>query len=448
MRGSVHIFRLIATVATYGAMAVSALAQQSPPLPFSEKTPHLGVASCAGSSCHGALEPWQNSTVAQREFITWEEKDPHSNAYQTLLSADSKRIAHNLGLANAHEADICLDCHADNVPVERRAKGFQISDGVGCEACHGGAVNWLGVHISGKADHPTNLAAGLYPTEKPVARAKLCLSCHFGTEDRFITHRIMGAGHPRLAFELDTYSWTQPGHFEIDADYRERKPGISSVQVWAVGQAIAVASLLDAMLDPKRNQDGIFPELAFFDCHACHHPMSNVRWAPREIHGIGPGVPRLYDANLIMLSVLAKRLDAAAAERISAKTRALHQASLEGHAAVLGAAAELKEETSALIEHIAKHKFTATDMKMLFAGVLEGGLRGEYVDYAAAAQATMALSAILQAMADDGILTHTRHVELTRVLDACFEAIKDDGEYNPRQFLADLQSLQQAIGEL
>ncbi len=99
MRGSVHIFRLIATVATYGAMAVSALAQQSPPLPFSEKTPHLGVASCAGSSCHGALEPWQNSTVAQREFITWEEKDPHSNAYQTLLSADSKRIAHNLGLA-------------------------------------------------------------------------------------------------------------------------------------------------------------------------------------------------------------------------------------------------------------------------------------------------------------------------------------------------------------
>lgn len=443
-----HIFRIVVTVVAYGAMVGAALAQQTPALPFSDETPHLGVASCAGSSCHGALEPWQNSTVAQREFITWEEKDPHSSAYQTLLNEDSRRIASNLGLANAHEADICLDCHADNVPVERRAKGFQISDGVGCEACHGGAVNWLGVHISGKADHQTNLAAGLFPTEEPVARAKLCLSCHFGTKDRFITHRIMGAGHPRLAFELDTYSWTQPSHFEIDADYQERKPGISSVQVWAVGQAIAVDSLLDAMLDPNRNRDGIFPELMFFDCHACHHPMSNVRWAPREIHGIGPGVPRIYDANLIMLGVIAKRLDAAAAERIATKTKALHQASLEGHASVLDAAAALKNETSALIERFATHKFTADDTKALIASVLEEGLRGEYVDYAAAEQATMAMSAILQAMADDGILTRAQHVKLSGVLDACFETIKDDGKYKPREFLANLQSLQQAVAEL
>ena len=441
-------FKFLAAIVPCFVIVTGALAQQSPPLPFTEDTAHLGVASCAGSSCHGALEPWQNSTVAQKEFITWEEKDPHSSAYQTLLNEDSKRIAFNLGLPNAHEADICLDCHADNVPVERRAKGFQISDGVGCEACHGGAVNWLGVHISGKADHNINLAAGLYPTEKPVARAKLCLSCHFGTKDRFITHRIMGAGHPRLAFELDTYSWTQPGHFEIDADYRERKPGISSIQVWAVGQAIAVDSLLDAMLDPKRNQDGIFPELVFFDCHACHHPMSNVRWAPRESHGIGPGVPRIYDANLIMLSVLTKRLDAAAAERIAAKTTALHKASLEGHTSVLNAAAALRAETSVLIERFAKHTFTATDMKALIAGVLEEGLHGEYVDYAAAEQATMAMSAILQAMADDGILSRARHAELTRVLDACFEAIKDDGKYDPRQFLAELQALQQAVAAL
>ena len=90
---------------------------------------------------------------------------------------------------------MCLDCHADNVAVERRAKGFQLSDGVGCEACHGGAVNWLGQHISGAADHGANLLAGMYPSEDPVARARLCLSCHFGTADRFITHRIMGAGH-------------------------------------------------------------------------------------------------------------------------------------------------------------------------------------------------------------------------------------------------------------
>ena len=188
----------------------------------------------------------------------------------------------------------------------------------------------------------------------------------------------MGAGHPRLAFELDTYSWTQPGHFEIDADYRERKPGISSVQIWAVGQAIAVDSLLDAMLDPKRNQDGIFPELVFFDCHACHHPMSNVRWAPRESHGIGPGVPRIYDANLIMLSVLTKRLDAAAAKRIAAKTTALHKASLEGHSSVLSAATALRAETSVLIERFAKHTFLLRQIRQSVYGCT--GIEGIFID--------------------------------------------------------------------
>jgi len=84
----------------------------------------------------------------------------------------------------------------------------------------------------------------------------------------------------------------------------------------------------------------------------------------------------------------------------------------------------------------------------LIAGIISEGVRGEYVDYAAAEQATMAMSAILQAMADDGILTHNRHVELIRVLDACYETIKDDGKYDPRQFLANLQSLQQAVAAL
>jgi hypothetical protein len=337
----------------------SAIAQDERAIPFLAEETHLGVASCAGSSCHGALEPWSNSTVKQNEYIVWEEDDPHADAYKILLTNESQRISRNLGLGRAEEEDLCLDCHADNVPVERRAKGFQISDGVGCEACHGGAVNWLGRHISGKADHKANLAAGLYPSEDPVARARLCLSCHFGTEDRFLTHRIMGAGHPRLAFELDTYTWTQPSHVVFDDDYRTRKGQISSVQVWAVGQAVAVDSLLDAMLDPKRNTDGIFPELVFFDCHACHHPMSNIRWAPRDSHDIGPGIPRIYDANLIMMRVLLQRIDPAMASDMAAKSKLLHQASLQGYDAVIEAARALKTATEGAIERLASHTYRA-----------------------------------------------------------------------------------------
>ena len=426
----------------------SAYAQGAHVLPSMSEGAHLGVASCAGSSCHGALEPWTNSTVMQNEYIVWEEDDPHSGSYRTLLPAESQRIARNLGLGRAEEADMCLDCHADNVAVERRAKGFQLSDGVGCEACHGGAVNWLGQHISGAADHGANLLAGMYPSEDPVARARLCLSCHFGTADRFITHRIMGAGHPRLAFELDTYTWTQPAHVVVDDDYRSRKGTIGSVQVWAVGQAVAVEALLDALLDPERNRDGIFPELVFFDCHACHHPMSNIRWAPRDSHGIGPGIPRIYDANLIMLRVLLQRIDPAMAADMTSQSKRLHQASLQGYDAVIAAARALKEATAGAIERLATHSYGAADMSALMGGVLSEGLAGEYIDYAAAEQATMAVSAILQAMVDDGMISRAQYIELSAVLEQCYTAIEKDEQYDPRQFLAALQALEETVPRL
>ena len=128
---------------------------------------------------------------------------------------------------------------------------------------------------------------GLYPTNEPVAQARLCLSCHFGNKDKFVTHRMMGAGHPRMSFELETFSQTQPPHFVIDADWEQRKGSWDGVRVWAIGQALAASELLDVLLDPKRSRDGLFPELVVFDCHACHHPMSDMRWTPRT--GPQPG---------------------------------------------------------------------------------------------------------------------------------------------------------------
>ncbi len=414
-------------------------------LPFTSNAVHLGVSSCGGSSCHGALEPWKDSTVKQNEFTIWQDKDAHAKAYKTLLTEKSKRIAQNLGLPNAYEAKICLDCHADNVGAEHRAKGFQISDGVGCEACHGGAVNWLGIHVSGKSDHAANTQAGLFPTEEPVARAKLCLSCHFGDKDRFITHRIMGAGHPRMSFGLDTFTAVQPAHYVVDEDYKRRKGNADHVKVWAVGEIVAIESLLDALTDPKRNQNGIFPELVFFDCHACHHPMSNVRWEARDSAGIGPGIPRLSDANLIMMGVLLDHMDANLAGDFKGRVKALHQASLKGHDATLAAAQNLKALTGPLVARIAATNFKPADLRALLAGVISHGLRGEYVDYAAAEQATMALAAIIDALKDSAVISPSEHKALLAVLDKAYDAVEKDEAFEPKKFLAALQSLQAAI---
>jgi hypothetical protein len=433
------------TFAVFGAVSGASAADTTPPLPFTAPAVHLGVSSCSGSSCHGALQPWPGSTVRQDEFITWQEKDAHAKAYKVLMSERSKRIAKNLGLDNAYEAKICLDCHADNVPQEQRAKGFQIADGVGCESCHGGAVNWLGIHVSGKSDHGANVKAGLYPLEEPVARAKVCLSCHFGDGDRVITHRIMGAGHPRLAFELDTFTATQPAHFVVDADYLRRKATPDHVKVWAVGQVLAVDALAGAMIDPKRNQAGIFPELVFFDCYACHHPMSNVRWEPRDSAGIGPGVPRIADANMIMLGVFLDLFVPGQATEFHAKVKALHQASLKGYTATVAAAKELKTVTEALTSQVANVTVGPGQMRTLLTGVIDRGMRGEYVDYAAAEQATMAMSAIADAMRAGNALSAEQYKTMIAALNKCYAAVEKDEAYNPRTFLAALQAVEAAV---
>lgn len=415
-------------------------------LPQYGNSPHLGVASCAGSTCHGAVEPWKDSTVLQNEYVTWQKNDRHARAYSVLLNDLSKRIARNLGLKNAHTAKICLDCHADNVAGDKRSKTFQISDGVGCEACHGGAATWLGIHVSGLASHEENVKAGLYPTEEPVARARLCLSCHFGTEAKFVNHRIMGAGHPRMSFELDTFTAIQPAHFVTDKDYYERKQVSNGVQTWAIGQAMAMSELLEAMISTKRGTDGVFPELVLFDCHACHHRMSNLRWEPRATVGLQPGIPRINDSSLVMLRVILGRIDPDLGKELTVKSLALHKASTTGREALVAAAKDLKAVTDKLIGTFASHSFGKKDMQAMLTAVVEVGLQQrEYVDYAAAEQATMAISSVMNAMGVAGYISKDQLDTLTEALNKAYEATAKDDDYTPDAFIAALEVFKQAM---
>ena len=170
---------------------------------------------------------------------------------------------------------------ADNVAQDRRGPSFQIADGVGCEACHGGAQNWLGTHVSG-VNHQADIAAGMYPTDRPVERAERCMRCHIGDDKRFANHDIMGAGHPPLPFELATFSAIQPAHFTVDKDYVERKGKPNDIMFWAVGQAMDLHQRMDKVLDPNNAPKGANPELALFDCQACHHAMSQLQWQKRQ----------------------------------------------------------------------------------------------------------------------------------------------------------------------
>ena len=410
-----------------------------PEIPHYSGKARLGTQTCGGSTCHGAVKPWANSAVLQNEFVTWSTEDPHSGAYKALSSDRGKRIAKNLGIDDARQEKVCLDCHTDNVPKELQSKNFNIEDGVGCESCHGGAVEWLGLHVSGFGQREDYLNAGIYPTEDPKARAKLCLSCHLSDPRKAITHRIMGAGHPRLAFELDTFTANQPAHYRIDADYKQRKQQSSGVKVWAVGQAMAAQITVEALMDKNRNSAGIFPELVHFDCYACHHSMEEPRWERRESVNIGPGVPRLNDSNLVMLRVLANAVDQPMSTRLLEQTRARHQSASEGQEATLKALAELSTTVDALVETFAATDFDVKAMWEIYDSLVSEGLKGEFVDLITAEQATMAIGSILAAIETSGAAEDLN--PYNEALSKAYAAIDKSDSYTPANYTAALKSL-------
>jgi len=421
-------------------VAAPCVVAAEPPLPYESKDKYVGVVNCASSLCHGSISPWKDSNILQNEYVTWSRVDKHSTkAYQVLLTERSQRIARNLGLKEpAHQAKLCLDCHATNPPGAQRGERFRTGEGVSCESCHGPAERWIETHVQSGATHADNVAHGLYPTNEPVAQARLCLSCHFGNKDRFVTHRMMGAGHPRMSFELDTFSQTEPAHFVIDADWQKRKGTWEAARVWAIGQALAAEELLDVLLDPKRSHDGLFPELVVFDCHACHHSMREIRWTPRA--SASPGRIRLNDSALLMVRQIARRvLGEEASLELAQRIVQLERAVAGDGGDALEAARTLRQSIDALVAKLAVRSFTAADLRAMVAGLVDDGANGQYRDYAGAEQATMAIASLLDYLGKRRELADVRGVNAA--LDQVYETVKDDETYKPDRFQAAIAAL-------
>jgi hypothetical protein len=415
--------------------------QDATPLPYHSSDKTLGTVTCANSLCHGSITPWHESPVLQNEYVTWSRLDKHARAYRVLHEDLSRDIVRKLGLPTpAHETKLCLDCHAHNVREPLRGERFLISDGITCEGCHGPAERWIKSHVEPGATHADNLANGLYPTSSATDRAKLCLSCHWGNQDKFVNHRLMGAGHPRMSFELDTFTAISPAHFLVDADYLARKPAVDGVKVWAIGQALAVQEMMDLLADPKRGRDGLFPELVLFDCHACHSPMSNANWRPRTQFGphAGPGVVRLNDSGMLMLRAIAREVDPALGQRVSRQVSRLHLA-VAGQGDATAEALALKRLAAEVAQRIESHAFTADSPGRIALALVDEGLSGGYADYAGAEQAAMAIGSVLAHMHKRGLATPAG--PLNDALDRLNATLADDEAYRPARFQQHLREL-------
>jgi hypothetical protein len=445
-----------ATGGTAEASASNTAGTGSVPLPSDSAAGHMGAGSCggAGSNCHNAPIPLKKARVRQSEYRIWSREDKHHLAYRVLANERSKRIARNLGLEDAQKAKVCLDCHTDSAPNDKRGVGFQLQDGVACEACHGGGEHYLGPHARGGSTHENNIKLGLYATDRPEARAQLCLSCHLGDEGRFATHRLMGAGHPRISFDLALFTEIQPAHYVVDDDYKKRKQVYSQVQVWAIGQLLAVDRYLKLLSSPKYQGVGPMPDLAFYDCHACHHPVderdlgdkvatTKLRWRPRNVAGMKtePGAIRLNDSSMAMLALIAEEIAPTEGKGFRAQMQALHKASFENKQALQRSAEQMRAVVSGLKNNIATHEFTTKEMYGILRRMVTQGKSGAYSDYAAAEQATRGFEAIRFVLQQANTLTPEQAGNYKEIGKKMFEATRDPDTFKPEQFDAAIDQL-------
>ena len=415
---------------------------------------YTGVASCAGSTCHGRAEG-NGEVVRQDEIATWQEPSSstgaHSRALAVLGSLRGRQIAATLGLGEPASEPACLGCHATFVPAVEQGPRFQTSDGVGCETCHGAAGGWIATHYTTLGTHPANVAAGLTPLENPQVRAGVCLDCHYGSAggNRFVTHRMMAAGHPRIVFELDLFSALQQHHDEDD-DYRRRKGRTDSVVLWAVGQAEAVRRSADLFARPGFGTDGIFPEFYFYDCHSCHRqisdgPQRRLTFEPNPGRAIPFAQPPFNDENAIMLSAVSRVLAPGQAQAFESASMNFHRAMGQGRGEAAEAALRLRDAAAALSDVLAGG---SGDAFAVIAAIADRTTSPRFTDYAGSAQAVMAVDTLLNALVREGRVTVGAAAGIRADINRAYEAVRSPEGYNPVRFRAALGQAAGAIGTL
>ena len=249
----------------------------------------IGTAGCTAASCHGGR------SLIGGEATAWLTRDTaHRRSYDVLFNKKSLRIAQQLGLKAAHKESRCLACHSTEAtqPGITHGERFAVEFGVGCESCHGAAGAWVTKHTerswrSRSADSKSSL--GFRDLRSLTARSEICAACHVGSLRATVDHDLIAAGHPRLAFEMSAYHDLLPKHWDSAAELR-RDP-VQQLRLWAIGHGVSAKAMSDisvARAESAINSGAkhVTPDLAEFDCHACHHDLAEPTRGRPTLRGL------------------------------------------------------------------------------------------------------------------------------------------------------------------
>lgn len=406
---------------------------------------YTGPGSCASTSCHGSILPRTENDVLQNEYSTWIVKDKHSQSYKALTGTVGERMAGILGLGKAEAAPRCLACHALNAPVSGRARTFDVTEGVSCESCHGPAAGWLGPHTERDWTHQKSVALGMYDTRDLVKRTEKCLSCHLGTEENFVNHEMIAAGHPDLFFELDSFSAVMPRHWKEPGE-----PGGTAgsdpwydVREMTTGQAVQLRESLLRLATRTRGKN--WPEYSEMQCYACHHSLTPPEQSWRQARGYPgrrPGDPPWNAARYAVFREVVHQLDGQDSAQLDAGIAQLTQLMSQlspDRDAVAGAATNSAHLADALVTKIRSAPYdpalTLRLLQKISADADDIAGQGEQ----AAAQAAMAIQSLFVAYDRDAKFQNSP--ELRAAINALFEQLQSPSAYDPARFARQMQQV-------
>jgi hypothetical protein len=472
------------------------------------KAKFYGPDSCAG--CHSPPAKFPTDFVQLNEYETWSQKDKHSLAYKVLEDRRARDMGKILKITPA-KSDACLNCHAMNFPEDRQGDQFSIKNGVTCDGCHGPAQHWFGEHTQKSwrlKSGSEKEAMGMADVRDPLKRTRLCLSCHLGSvaEGKVVTHGMYAAGHPPLpGVDVATFSRLLPQHwrdlkdvpflknpkleklpkgipeektlrtklkdlYHLDAAAFEqtRMEAISGLATFQESMRLT-ADIAEGKADKLKLG---WPELAQFDCYACHHELKTPSWRQQRGYTGPPGRPQLrpWPTVLVRLGIV----HAAGTDEPFLKLKQPFEASLKDlekafHSQPFGAAPEVAARarklaalTDQLLNAALAKKFDLSSARLLLHDLIT--FDGPVIyDFDSARQISWAFQRI-SGEADAKLAQDTQIAEIVKELKrdlkldlytgrapiegGLVEGLKRLNEYNPEQFGKKLEALRNRVKAL
>lgn len=245
------------------------------------ETQFIGAIGCKSSSCHGGAGEKHD------QYLTWLRYDFHTHAFAILLDSRSARIAETVGISEAQSSARCTVCHSpfQSVRQTRLASTARADEGVSCESCHGAAGAWLRGHTRSDWTYAMRVTAGMRDLRSLYVRANTCVACH-----QNIDADLLKAGHPTLAFELDSQSVNEPKH------WRDFDPW-TGARAWLTGQAVALREAAwHARADADPSPDA-------------QETSAALAWLLAKVALARPALPKIVDSITSGLEQLQKQAD-------------------------------------------------------------------------------------------------------------------------------------------